>query len=259
VGKSLNADISSTVRHTEGNWSLHTADFSKSPLYAYYNPLDPASIIQTHCELEDIIANEGPFDGVFGYSGGAALASELILGQDAFTLDPIFRFAIFVNGASPLRVFKLEDVEIAEGETFDSSAALEQARSMFLRPSALRNKDGVSEEDQNDHAKLLGLLDKLQGMKSSDGTAFLSDGVHGICRRERRAEDAPLINIPTVHICGMVEDGTDPHHGLHLLKLCNEDAREIVHEFGHDFPRGRQLMKQVAPAIRACAEDLLRL
>lgn len=246
--------VQGTVRHTEGNWSLHTTQFSALPLYTYYNPLDPTSIRQTHSELRDIIANEGPFDGVLGYSGGAALAAELLIEQDPFALYPTFRFAVFVNGASPLRVFNLADVEMAE-QGFDPTAALDDARSMFLRPSALRHKAGVDEEDQADHAKLLGLLEKLEGKMLRDGTAFLSNGIHGLTRWQRGADGVPLIDIPTVHVRSTADDDNDPHHGLHLLQLCDENKTcEIHHEFGHDFPRGRRLMTQIAEAIRDTAE-----
>lgn len=246
--------VQGTVRHTEGNWSLHTADFSKSPLYTYYNALDPSSIVQTHTELREIIASEGPFDGVLGYSGGAALAAELIIGHDPLAWDPIFRFAVFINGASPLRVFKVDEVEVA-AETFDPTIALDQARSMFLRPSALRHKEGVSEEDQADHAKLLGLLEVLEGKMLADGTPFLSDGRFGLARWHLGSDRSSLIDIPTLHIRSTAEDKEDPHHGLHLRGLCLEsEQQEIHHEFGHDFPRGKQLMGQIANSIRSLAE-----
>lgn len=246
--------VQGTVRHTEGNWSLHTADFSKSPLYTYYNALDPSSIVQTHTELREIIASEGPFDGVLGYSGGAALAAELIIDQDPWALDPIFRFAIFINGASPLRVFRVEEVEVA-ADTFDPTIALEQARSMFLRPSALRHKEGVSDEDQVDHAKLLGLLEILEGKMLADGTPFLSDGTFGLARWNLGSDRSPLIDIPTLHVRSTAEDEQDPHHGLHLLGLCAaSEQQEIHHEFGHDFPRGKGLMDQIASAVRNMAE-----
>lgn len=72
--------------HLEGNWSLHTVDFSKSKvsdapmsrltltlltktqLYGYYNGLDLEDILATEDELRDIIATYGPFDGILGYS-----------------------------------------------------------------------------------------------------------------------------------------------------------------------------------------------
>lgn len=75
--------------HLEGNWSVHTTDFSKSKvsdpvslptyrrpssltpslkLYGYYNGLDINDVLATENELREIIAEHGPFDGILGYS-----------------------------------------------------------------------------------------------------------------------------------------------------------------------------------------------
>lgn len=62
-----------------GNWSLYTREFSELPLYTYYNPFDPESIIKTHNDLQKILEEEGPFQGVIGYSGGGALAAEILM------------------------------------------------------------------------------------------------------------------------------------------------------------------------------------
>lgn len=53
--------VQGTARHTEGNFSLYTSQFSHLPLYTYYNPFEPASILRTHADLEQIIESEGPF------------------------------------------------------------------------------------------------------------------------------------------------------------------------------------------------------
>ena len=253
--------VQGTVRHTEGNWSLYTREFSNLPLYTYYNPFDPESILQSERELEGIIANEGPFDGILGYSGGGALAAEVIAREavnDPFAMEPGIRFAIFINAASPLRVLELDKVDISDEEV-DAGPMTEQAENMFLRPSALRHKDGVSDEDQADHVQLLELLKRLRGKRLVDGTSFLTDGRYGLCRWERGAENEPLITIPTLHIRSTDEDHVDPHHGLHLLRLCDEDrAKEFHHANGHDFPRGRSEMKRIAQLIRETAEDAQR-
>ncbi|KAH9429155.1 hypothetical protein MCOR02_010563 [Pyricularia oryzae] len=54
--------------HLEGNWSLHTVDFSKSNLYGFYNMLDIEDILATENELRQVIEEHGPFDGLLGYS-----------------------------------------------------------------------------------------------------------------------------------------------------------------------------------------------
>lgn len=241
-----------------GNWSLYTTSFSKLPLYGYYNALSPASIVQTQTQLEKIIATEGPFDGVLGYSGGAALAAEIII-RDAMA-NPYglpderpFRFAVFINGASPLRCFRLEEENVEEGE-IDSEVMIAEAERMFLRPSALRRKDGVSDEDQANHANMLGLLKNLKGKVLSDGTQFVSNGEFGLCRYEKQSNGEELIQIPTLHVRSPIEE--DRHQGIHLLELCDRSqAREFLHPYGHDFPRGRNDMKKLAQLIREVAEN----
>ncbi|KAI9732731.1 MAG: hypothetical protein M1818_007465 [Claussenomyces sp. TS43310] len=228
----------------------------KLPLYVYYNPLVPSSILQTEDELLELIENEGPFDGVLGYSGGASLAAQIIIRdaqQHPYKLphERPFRFAIFINGASPLHVFSLADVELQDGDV-DVSNLIHEAESMFLRPSAVRKKAGVSEEDQPDVNEMLALLAALKGKRLADGTPFLTDGVHGLTRYNALHQDI-LIDMPTLHVRSPVEE--DRHHGLHLWHMCDPTKRnEFHHRYEHDFPRGRVEMKKIAELIRETAE-----
>lgn len=175
--------------------------------------------------------------------------------NDPFAMNPQIRFAVFINAASPLRVFELKDVDVSEREV-DAGPLTSQAEKMFLRPSALRYKNGVSEEDRIDHTRLLELLKRLKGKRLVDGTSFLTDGQYGLCRWENTAVQEALIDVPTLHIRSTEEDEQDPHHGLHLLGLCDHSrAKEFHHAYGHDFPRGRSEMKRIAQLIRECAES----
>lgn len=107
-----------------------------------------------------------------------------------------------------------------------------------------------------DHERVLSLLKRLKGKRLVDGTIFLTDGQYGLCRWECNTDAEPLLDIPTLHIRSTDEDEIDPHHGLHLLGLCNRDrAKEFHHAYGHDFPRGRTEMKHIARLIRDLAED----
>ena len=245
-----------------GNWSLYTTSFSKLPLYTYYNPLDPLSILQTETELLQIIEEDGPFDGVLSYSGGASLAAQLII-KDAqdhpFKLphERPFRFAIFINGASPLHVFKVADVELDDGpeQDVDVSSLVEEATSMFLRPSAVRKKGQFAEEDQPDVNRMLQLLAALKGKRLADGTPFLTDGEYGLTRYNASNSNI-LIDIPTLHVRSPIEE--DRHHGLHLMEMCDPIIRnEFHHLYGHDFPRGRSEIKKIAELIRETAETAM--
>ncbi|KAK4895358.1 hypothetical protein LTR49_028279 [Elasticomyces elasticus] len=148
-----------------------------------------------------------------------------------------FRFAVFVNGAYPLHCFAMKDAQVVKDIVVDSAPMTEQAENMFLRPSVLRKKDGVSNQDQIDRAQLLSLLKKLKGKKLVDGTTFLSSGTNGFCRWELPADGAPLIDLPTLHIRSTESDESGPHEGLHSLRLCDPgQARELNLGSRHDFP-----------------------
>lgn len=242
-----------------GNWSLYTTKFSNLPLYVYYNPLLPTSVMQTEDELRHIIETEGPFDGVLGYSGGAALAAQLIIRdcQDnplALPHERPFRFAIFINGASPLHVFNMDHVNGPTREDDGITAALmAEAAEMLLRPSAIRRKAGVDEEDQPDEGALRNAMDRLKGIVLPDDTPAFTDGVHGLTRFNE-TRDEVLIDIPTLHIRCTEED--DRHHGQHLYEMCEPAmANEFHHGYGHDFPRGRVEIKKIAEMIRDLADS----
>ncbi|KAL8744190.1 MAG: hypothetical protein Q9190_003537 [Brigantiaea leucoxantha] len=54
-----------------------------------------------------------PFDGVLGFSEGAAIAATLLLRRSARKQRPLFRFAIFICGLVPLR-HDINDVALAD-------------------------------------------------------------------------------------------------------------------------------------------------
>lgn len=72
--------------------------FPHDQYFAYYDPTDPSSILQAIDDLAIYISAEGPFDGVMGFSQGAALAAMLMTRQSAAEL---FRFAIFLCAGLP--------------------------------------------------------------------------------------------------------------------------------------------------------------
>ncbi|KAA8905058.1 DUF341 domain-containing protein [Sphaerosporella brunnea] len=76
---------------------------SHTDFYAYYDSTSGPSILSALDLLHEYIAEEGPFDGVVGFSQGAALAATLMIRHDQLnqTVEPLFRCAIFMCGAAP--------------------------------------------------------------------------------------------------------------------------------------------------------------
>ena len=77
------------------------------PYKAWYAPELGASSHKNAKQLiEEIIETDGPFDGVIGFSQGAAVVATMMLERlekDPFSPD-LFRVAIFICGGCPLRV-----------------------------------------------------------------------------------------------------------------------------------------------------------
>ncbi|KAK8134560.1 Hydrolase FUB4 [Apiospora sp. TS-2023a] len=221
--------------HLEGNWSVHTTDFSKSKLYGYYNGLDINDVLATENELREIIAEHGPFDGILGYSQGGTLAAQLVIRyivENPFaTIQELpLKFAIFINGATPPCVLPL-----GEEEAYDCALAeFEEAAHLFkvFKPNDVDN------------------VTQLRPAKLHNGRKVVTDGVHYMTRYSPEW-DGQVISIPTLHVRGR---GDHSDYGEGLLDLCDPTlAEDVLHIYGHDFPRGLEMSKTIAQLIRKTA------
>lgn len=209
----------------------------------------PASIRDAEARLLDLLKEEGGFDGVLGYSGGAAFAAQVMIHHSRANEggEPLFRFAVFINGGTPLKVFAVAEEEIVEG-TAASGDLERELQATFLRPSNLRARKG----DNRAEAEAAVAARKRQIEAASTGIlvderSFLTDGELGVTRFDGRL-DGTLIDVPTLHVICPDEENLDL--GKHLLELCDPAlAREHHHCFGHDFPRGQAEMRKIAEEI----------
>ncbi|KAL6852093.1 serine hydrolase FSH [Trichoderma novae-zelandiae] len=246
--------VQGTELHTEGNWSVYTTQFSNLPQYAYYNPLVPSSVVEAEYHLLDLIEQEGGFDGVLGYSGGAAFAAQAIIRHSQRdTSEPLFRFAIFINGGTPIKAFLLSEEKIVE-DAADTTALSKELQATYLRPSNMRVRKGDSREKAEKAIESRRKeIKAVQTGMLADGRHFLTEDGKLALTRYGGAEDGALIDMPTLHIRCLEE--ADPDLGLNLLSLCNPDlVREHHHPFGHDFPRGQDEMRKIAEKITELAE-----
>lgn len=246
-----------------GNWSLYTTAASDLPLYGYYNPLSAQSVLETEESLLELIKEEGPFDGVLGYSAGASLAGQIICSD--FEKHPFkspderpFRFACFINAISPLKAFRLDDEQVQDGVIEVDSVTnpvVKAALDEYLRPSATRARKSFHKRaDMPDSDAIRQEVESLQTRLLEDGTPFFTDGVYGMTRYDANFHGT-LITIPTLHV-RCPESGDAHDNGAHTQALCEPDlAKEIHHPFGHDFPRGAQLLKKISTAFRELADS----
>lgn len=116
-----------------------------------------------HDYVRGVQAQRGPYDGIIGFSEGAALAAALLL-EDALNIGrrhtPMFRFAVFVNAVN------------------------------LISPSAKLGKKLSEDEARN-------MMDAFTGGPSKH--LYPLDCVYALCAKTVPA----LINIPTLHVIGI--------------------------------------------------------
>jgi pimeloyl-ACP methyl ester carboxylesterase len=217
--------------------------------------LVPSSVVEAEEHLLDLIEEEGGFDGVLGYSGGAAFAAQAIIRHSQReSSQPLFRFAVFINGGTPIKAFSLSKEKIMEDGP-ETTALNRELQATYLRPSNMRVRKGDSREaaERAIESRKKEIKAVRTGMLA-DGRHFLTEDGELALTRYDGAKDGALIDIPTLHVRCLGE--TDADLGLNLLSLCNPDLiQEHHHPFGHDFPRGQAEMRKIAEKIIELAES----
>ncbi|KAI9927040.1 hypothetical protein MW887_003421 [Aspergillus wentii] len=111
----LQRDNTATFHFLEGDIDSDPgpgiAGYYDGPYYSYYkfprsfSDSDDA-VLDAYDLLYEVIADEGPFDGILGFSHGGTLASGFLIHHaKLYPQDPpLFRCAIFVNSLPPFRM-----------------------------------------------------------------------------------------------------------------------------------------------------------
>jgi len=230
--------VQGTVPHAKEGWAIHTDAFASAGLWEYYDLLDPYNVIETERELLDLLIEDGPYDGILGYSQGAALAAQAIIrfatdNPHATPDEYPFRFAIFINCPTPIRILEVDEMIAPDTPTEDEADAALYL--MLARANPLLNSSEFT----------------FFPGKLNNGRRVLTDNTVALTKADV-AMDGQLIKVPTLHI-RCKED--KPQFGLEALQLCDESiASQFFHEHDHDFPRGYDQMRSIAKAIRKISE-----
>lgn len=253
----------------------------KGPFYCWYEGLSSAQVKSAHDFILDTIEEEGPFDGVMGFSQGASLALSMLYHHEVYQphQPPPFRFAVFFCSI----------LSISPDAQFNADIIKKYSRYFKGLDRPGRNDDDISSEEEGENVKAEvenSALDKTSKFKSApkrraklllpgQKKAVVNDMV-GLVRQltENAAEhhtaahkqwekggsheDFPRvyhplankqrISIPTVHAIGRA----DPFRRQSELqaRLCNKNLSRVV-EFqgGHQVPRNSSDLQAVTFAI----------
>lgn len=184
--------------------------FFPGPYFCYYALPTDDLVRQAQVYIEEIIEEEGPFDGVIGFSQGAALAASIMLEHAKKNpFNDIFKLAIFAGASLPF-------------ETSSTSA-------LIHRPIMQREDSGSSESS---------LDDEVDPYTSWRIPKDFWDPIGPILGRYH-PERTPTARIrqPTLHLIGDQDEYAN--QGQLLTKMCMGQATVIRHAEGHRIPRDK--------------------
>ena len=196
------------------------ASFYPGAYFCYYDLPTPNLVRQAHEFVREVMEEDGPFDGVIGFSQGAALASSMML-QHAKSnpLDDLFKLAIFAGASLPYNLddaTRLSEYEAQISETPGKAQSADEPRGFPTKPGAN--------------------LEPFLG-------------------RYHPTKEETRIMVPTLHIVGDL-DPFAPQSRL-LAKLCGGDAKTVNHNSGHRIPRDRAFQHKAVTALDGIVHSVL--
>jgi len=187
------------------------------PYFSYLTDYSVGSIEEQHRFIMDIVAEEGPFDGVMGFSQGASLAASILIHHQIETpwLPPPFRVAIFLCATYP------------------------------------HSRNSVDGKDVTDKVP----TSELPGRRSSTDSGYSSDedsakdSIRVLYANSTKAR----IQIPTAHLYG--ENDQYLHESLEVVDLCDQRLSiEYKHKGGHEVPMDAVSNKKIRDIIAMTCE-----
>lgn len=163
-----------------------------------------------------MIDEDGPYDGVIGFSQGAATAISLLLShqmQNTGGVKP-FTFAIFICCVLPMT----PSIDLGVDATEEVLGYEKKDASFF----------GLSEEEiaAGASSKVIRLFEPTSPQPEEEPFS-------------------PKINIPTLHLLGTKDSFLQ--FGQHAVNLCDSrKARVIINECGHELPRSEESLDRIA-------------
>ena len=190
----------------------------------------------------NFIEDEGPFDGIIGFSQGAALASSVILRRAKdMTAEPLFQVAVFICASLP---FDLDAPPIIVNKA-------PGGRLRFLNSDASGTKSEISQSSA-------GAQSIIQEFHAQGYSGLLEDGMRVLRRYHPKMQAAgPKLNmgIPTVNIVGT----KDPYlqQGLSLAEMGGAMGTVIIdHGAGHEVARDITAVRKMSRAAQDTIEKV---
>lgn len=234
---------------------------TQGPFSCWYRIPSGAAVASAHELLHQVIEEEGPFDGVLGFSQGAAVILSMIMHQEltypnspplfnfaifiacpiAFSPDPQFMQSQFMSHATSLDDFesgRLDQKEVS-GPKYRASLLLAHKRKELAQEvrSIMRQVQELGAADQGEEEEYPEL--SVKSKQTKEVIEALPRMYHPLMITQR-------VSIPIVHIIGV----NDPWKKLSEVSMRLGSSllvKEVLHQGGHHFPL-------MSANIRACVE-----
>ncbi|OJD32105.1 ef-hand calcium-binding domain protein [Diplodia corticola] len=216
------------------------------PYVCYHEEPIPEDVQHAVDLVKEVIREEGPFDGVIGFSQGAALAATVIAAEaERDPLAETFKVAIFLSATMPFD-FSAGKLRL----TCEADNTL-TATHQDIDGTKL---DGGKQDWLND-CRTAGVIAEFQARRPQVEKSALPQSVD-VLLRYHPSTHPQQIDIPTVHVIGLKDEYLD--HGKNLAGICNSRIQQVVtHDGGHQLPREGATVSRVAEAIQWAVDRML--
>lgn len=254
------------------------------PYLAWFSRYDPEHVEEVHDFLRSVMEEDGPYDGIIGFSQGASLAASFLLCEEFRRANAnhggkapcSFKVAIFFNavmlfspsediGADITEQIKQQEEKYTgflKGETELQAPSIPQSW-----PSETTSPSPISIEASSSIAWKMPKWDVSSTSLSSLSSVSSADDepsrqMHAARKRSIAMESVRLLKspkvfgfppgkfqcripIPTLHVIGREDEFAE--HSRTLVELCRVDKAEVmVVDGGHDLPRSKQGLDECA-------------
>ncbi|KAL8990522.1 MAG: hypothetical protein Q9177_000853 [Variospora cf. flavescens] len=208
--------------------------FYPPPYYSFWNDLTVESVRKSLKWLRDLLARNGPYDGVMCFSQGCSLIASFCLYHQAETpLQPLpFNAAIFICGGVPFQVLDDLGVDITK-EAWEINQ---------------KSAKALAEQASTDAILKAGLYrwTSTEGLNTNGDAALDPANVFGLdfTKMPKHLQ----IKVPTVHIYG----NKDPRStaSLQLAQFSDPTLSKMYdHGGGHDVPRKTNVSEDIARLV----------
>ncbi|PYI36632.1 hypothetical protein BP00DRAFT_386626 [Aspergillus indologenus CBS 114.80] len=214
------------------------------PYYCWTRSFDSESVDAAHALIEEAIEEHGPFDGVLGFSQGAAVMTSFML--EYATTNPDgpspFRFAIFCSPTIPCAADPAYNQSV-----YGTLSSQDQQRLRSGQDSQLAQ---LPEPARSVSQELLKTIQAAQPITRNTASYYF-DRLPRLVPAALHPNVVPTrLAIPSLHLRGKEDlPGLDSVASL-LQSFCDPKTRKTIeHSAGHDIPRSGPEVKKLLSSM----------